>query len=72
MDGKALKAIRLDNELTQAEFAAKLRISVSAVSMMERGERSVTERVRHRVENTFVIDDRMRSVIRRFKENMDI
>lgn len=47
--GKRLKALRLDHNLTQLEFAEILDMSPNFIGMIERGERNTT------VENVFKI-----------------
>lgn len=41
IDIRKVKQLRIDGGLTQKELAKKLHISESAVSMWERGERSI-------------------------------
>ena len=42
VDIRKVKDLRIEHKLTQKEFANKLNVSESAVSMWERGERSIT------------------------------
>ena len=42
VDIRKVKDLRIEHKLTQKEFANKLDVSESAVSMWERGERSIT------------------------------
>jgi transcriptional regulator with XRE-family HTH domain len=72
MDGKALRALRLEKGLTQGDFAKILGISLSSVSMMERGERRVTDRVRIRIAKVFEITDGLIEIIKRSKRLEDL
>jgi putative transcriptional regulator len=67
IDGRMVRNLRLDKSMTQAEFARVLSISVSALSMIERGERRVTDRVRRRIATLFDVDDEFIETNRRVK-----
>lgn len=67
IDGRMVRDLRLDKYMTQVEFARMLSISVSALSMIERGERRVTDRVRRRIAKLFDIDEEFIETNRRVK-----
>ncbi|MBB6281806.1 helix-turn-helix transcriptional regulator [Geobacillus subterraneus] len=53
MNSELFKAIRLEKQMTQDDFARLLGISRSTVQMIEAGKRRITDRVRMRLAKHF-------------------
>ena len=53
---EVLKELRKKQKMTQAEFAARLKVSPSAVAMYERGEREPNIDMLHRMAAIFNVD----------------
>ena len=49
----ALRGLRVKEDITQAELAARLGISQNMVSSMESGKRSITAKMAKRIEQEF-------------------
>lgn len=49
MNRELFKAIRLEKQLSQDEFARLLGVSQSTVQMIEAGKRKITDRIRFRL-----------------------
>ncbi|HEX2925366.1 MAG TPA: helix-turn-helix transcriptional regulator [Ruminiclostridium sp.] len=54
--GNRIKELRKENNLTQAQFGAKIGLKDSAVSMLERNERNLTDTVVNNIVSQFCIN----------------
>lgn len=57
MDGLAILALRQKERLSQTDFAQKLGISQSLISMVECGKKPVSAKIRIRIAQIFGLDD---------------
>lgn len=53
MDGLGVMAVRVNADMTQVEFAEKLRVSPALISLVESGRRTVTEELQIRIAQAF-------------------
>lgn len=72
MSAMGVKAIRLSENLTQQEFAARLGVSQSLIGDVERGRRRVTENLRIRIAQQFGTGDKVIEAIARAKESVNL
>lgn len=59
MNGNLLRQIRMREGMTQEEFGAKLNLSKSAIANIEAGRRPVSDKVRARLAQKFVVDEKL-------------
>jgi transcriptional regulator with XRE-family HTH domain len=71
MTAEQLRLIRLLNGMTQRTFADRLNLSRPLITMIERGERSITEKTRRRVMEAFKMNDEKLSELQRARELME-
>lgn len=69
MNGFAVRAIRIKENLTQTEFAEKLRVSPSLISGIESGQRRVTRDMRIKIAQVFGTGDEIDEAIARARES---
>ena len=67
MDGLAIRALRVQDGLSQGELARMIGISQPRLSEMETGAAPITPRVRIRIAQIFNIDDETIEMVRRVK-----
>ncbi|GMN97980.1 hypothetical protein PthstB1num2_00200 [Parageobacillus thermoglucosidasius] len=53
MTAKQIRLIRRLHEMTRAQFADRVGLSVSLIKKLERGERNITERSRRKIMQAF-------------------
>lgn len=56
---KAIKITRIVNQLTQAEFASRLKVDQTLVSRIEKGERNPSDEFIDKVKNKFNISSEL-------------
>jgi antitoxin HigA-1 len=57
MSGEAVRAIRIKHNMTQPEFAARLKVSKSCIAAVETGHRAVSDKLRTKIAQTFGVGD---------------
>lgn len=69
MDGLSVMAVRVNANMTQAAFAEKLRVSPALISLVESGQRSVTQELQIKIALEFGAGPDVMQAIERARES---